>query len=108
MLLAAHHLDDLAELLERRALATERNDVSLEERYDSLAQHVRGRDLEDEHLWIARLRKDLTMVEGFLRKLQNRPAAHMLIQEESWINVVARPAGRMLLDTHAEGTLALD
>jgi hypothetical protein len=74
MLLAVHHPDDLAKVLERRALAAEWSDVSFEERNDSLNQHACRRDLEDQDFWTPWLRKDLSMSEDFLRELeQARP-----------------------------------
>ena len=108
MLLAVHHPDDLAKMLERRALAAEWSDVSFKERNDSLDQHACRRDLEDQDFRTSWLRKDLSMSEDFLRELEQSPAALVLIQKEAWINIEPRPAGRMLFYAHAEGAFALD
>ena len=94
MLASLHRLENLAEPLERLLLATERHDVPLEEGDDPLTEYASGRDLVNQDFWVAWLRIDLSVLECRLRELKKSPAALVLIQEESWIDVKARTARR--------------
>ena len=82
--------------------------VLLEERHDLLTQSRRRRDLVDEDSRTPALARDSSAAEGCLRELKYPPTTLVLIQEETWINVVARSTCRVLLDAHAEGAFALD
>src|SRR2546430_2738775 len=98
MLALLHQHEDLAEALKGRPLATERHDVPLEEWHHPFAQHAGRRDLVDEHLGVARLRRDPPTTEDLSRELEKSTSALVLIQEKSWINVVSRSTRRVLLD----------
>jgi hypothetical protein len=108
VLLAFHHLQDLLKARERLPLAAERYDVPLEKRDHALAKNRRRRDLKDQDIRAPRLSRDPPTAEDRLRKLQGCPAALVLIQEESWIDVVAVPARRMPLDAHTERAFTFD
>jgi len=108
MLFAALHLDDLPKPLERLNLAAERHDVPLEERNDALT-HREGRGhLIDQDLWTSGLGVDVPACERACGELKDLPAALVLNQEESWIDVESRTTRRMSLDTHRQATFAFD
>jgi hypothetical protein len=108
MLAAVHGIEDLLESLEGARLATERDDVPLEERYDLLAKSRGRRDLVHEDSRAPALGSNTSAGEGQLRELEYPSAALVLIQEEAWINVIPGTTRRVTLDAHTQGTLALD
>ena len=108
MLSAVHGIEDLLEPLEGARLAAERDDVPIKERYDPLAEDCGRRDLVHEDSWAPALGSDASAREGRPCELEDLPSALVLIQEESWINIVPRAASRMALDAHTEGAFALD
>ena len=108
MFAAVHCIEDLLKSPEGARLATERDDIPLEERYDLLAEIDGRRDLVHEDARAPALAIDSSAGEGRLRELEDPPAALVLIQEEAWINVVPGTTRRVALDAHAEGAFALD
>ena len=100
VLLADHHLDDLAKALERLSLAAERHDVPLEERNDRLAQRDGRGHFVHQDLRTSGLGVDVAASESARGELEDLPAALVLIQVEAWINVEPRAARRMSLDAH--------
>src|SRR5207237_7798536 len=82
--------------------------VPLEERDDLLAQDASRGQFVHQDQRTAGLGVDAAAVEGCLGELEHAPAALVLIQEEAWINVETRAAGRVTLDAHRQRTFAFD
>ena len=108
VLTTVHCIEDFLESLEGARLATERDNVPLEERYDLLAKSRGRRDLVHEYSWAPALGSYASAVEGYPCELEDPATALVLIQEKSRINVVPRTARRMVLDAHTEGAFTLD
>jgi hypothetical protein len=108
VLLADHHLDDLAEAHERRPLTCERHDVPLEEGNDTLVQYASRGHLVHQDPRTSGLGIDASTLEGVESELEVPPPALVLIQVEAWINVEPRATGRMSLDAHRQTTFAFD